>query len=456
MATSEALVKYYDCLRDSFNKIQEKDNKTALVNAALRPKICEEFEKSEQVLDSYLNYLQVFLLIYSEKFTNISTSVICPLFKEHAPKKFAPTKEQSDEPVEDDHIADKVQKTMQEIFRSKPELADEYSLCLVKFFPIVQQDDSRYFLTYLGNCLESCAYLKSESLVNIVTKILDRVNPPIEPDDEEKMTVIQKTVDDSFEFIYSRLDTLHDQVQLENFASAILTAFTREFLATNYQDQLNYLLLYICFLDIKLTDQFINLLWAAFTSPDRRPEERQASICLASSFMSRASYVDIDQVFNYLETASAWCMEFLDKADAKSDQQTLDCNETIESFHALVQSMFYLITQRYREMYEEESIKRLRQMNLDSILNSRFRPFENCNPEVEQRFREIVALYQITNLQIVDRRTPAKKRRKSDNDYKNRSLWKAPYPEFCDKLPDRIKPLYRAYYDHRNFTVYRD
>ena len=450
MATSEALTKYYDCLKDSFNKIQLKDNKTALINAALRPKIREEFAKSKDLLISYLNYIQVFSLIYSDKFTNICINIFCPLFKENKLSS-------SDDESCGKNVASLIHNTVREIVKAKPELVDEYVHCLIKFFPNIYSDGHDTFINYLENSLETCSYIRGQPLTKLLAKILDRINPPPENigTDEEKATAIKKSIQDSYKLIYERLDKLEKR-QLDNVSAAILAAFTREFLISDNEDSLNYLVLYLCSTDEKLLDLFINLLWATFTNTDRPFEERRASVCFASSFMSRATFVELSKVHNYLETATIWCEEFLKEHGNEVVENRDSFKETNELFYALIHSILYIITQRYREMYEVDSIERLKKLDLDRFLESSLDPLEVCDIETVQRFREVATLYGISSLKPIDEVEHARKRRKSANDFAKRPLWKAPFRETNHSLPTHVRTLYRNYYDHRNFTIDRE
>lgn len=462
MATQEALIKYYDCLKDSFNKIQVKDNKAALVNAALRPKIHEELVKSKNVLISYLNYIQVFTPIYSDKFSNICFSIICPLFKENSPITNN-TSHENHENVDDETegAANLIHKTMREILKVKPELIEEYIHCVVKFFPISYTDDYTTFINYFENSLEICTYVRHEPLTILVSKILDRINPPtsVEENDEEKLAQRRKCIAAAYKCIYRRLESI-DKRQLENVSAAILAAFSREFLVSENGDSLNYLILYICSLDGKLTDLFINLLWAVFTNPNRPMEERKASVYYACSFMSRANYVDLDKVLSYLETAVIWCNGYLFDVQidehAQSSRGTTRSNESSQLFFSLVDSILYLLTQRYRELYEKESIERLQKLDLDKIFDSQLKPLEVCDIDTEQRFREVASLYGISKLRPLDISPSVRKKRKSDQFRNPRNAIKTPFKESNKSIPEHVRHLYRNYYDHRNFTVYRE
>lgn len=449
MATPEALVKYYDCLRESFNKIQVKDNKTALVNAALRPKICEEFDKSKEVLKSYLNYIQVFTLVYSDKFTNICMNIICPIFKEHSILL------DSADAHSDDGIAKQVHETIREILKSRPELAEEYINSVIKFFPTASGTNNEIFQAYFSNCLKICSYINGAPLVSMIVKILDRLIPVITSDqiEDEVVNHIKQSIDQAYKLIYQSLNIL-DLAQKEEVASAILAAFTREFLTSDNGEQLNYLLLYVCSYSPKLTDLFTNLLWKVFTDAGRQYEERRSSACFISSFLARANYVDLDKVFDHLRIATSWCESLLLDNHAQNDP-TDSFNETIELFHDLVQSILYLISQRYREMYEEESMSKLNKLNLGKIISSHLKPMDSCEFLIRQRFFEIATLYRLDGIEEISMTGSSTKRRKSGIEHR-RGHWKAPFEETSVAAPDLIKPLYRNYYNHRNFTIFRE
>lgn len=426
MATPEALIKYYDCLKGKFNEIQNKDNETALVNAALRPKIRDELVKSKDVLDSYLNYIQVFSLIYTDKFLAICNNIIVPLFKEIGGI--------------DNEQAVRMHETVHEIIKTRPELADDFVTTVVKVFPSVISDENEIneaFLNFLMNCLQICTYIDSDPLLHLMSKILEKINPPPKfgSKDELKAKQIRETLDKSYKIVIEFVSKLGEH--LEKFTTALIKTFTREFLSHDNQEQMKYLLLYICSLSPSFPDLFLDILWNTFTDPSLPLKDRQTSITLASSYISRANYIQLDVVFNFLEKASKLCKEYSNSEASKDD---------IECFHALAQSIFYLITQRYREMYEEENIARLVKLDLDEIIKSSLRPLESCDPRIELRFQEVASLYQIAS-------PIASARKKQKRTYVALEI---PFGETNDLLPDNIKPLYRNYYDHRNFTVYRE
>jgi len=451
MATPEALIKYYDCLKDSFNKIQDKDNKTALINAALRPKICEEFAKSEQVLNSYLNYIQVFSLIYSDKFSSICTNIIAPLLKEDdstAYDEMSP------------HVSEKltrVHQTIQTIVESRNELGEDFVHSVVKVFPSMSTDDTddnRRFLSYLKNCLRVCMYLSGENLVILLSRIIERVNPLDQSSDEEEKERLNQATYRAYELIYKFIEMI-DRKQLSRFVEALIASFTREFLSyPPAGSQLNYLLLYACSLDEEFSECLIGSLWKTFTDSKRPFEERRASVNFASSFIARANYVGLNKTFEYLETASAWCIEYLDDYQ-ESETHDRIVAEDVGTFYALTQSIFYLITQRYRDIYEEETIAKLMQLNLSRILECPLRPLENCDLQTSTRFQEVATLCRI-DCSVRNQLLPIAKRRKSDREPKGLNICNAPFDETCNSLPERIKPLYRNYFNHRNFTIYRE
>lgn len=461
MASPEALTKYYDCLKDSFNKIQVKDNKTALVNAALRPKIREELVKSRDVLISYLNYIQVFTQIYSDKFHSICFSVICPLFKEYPRKQSEANQDDHEDGQSRIEVSSLVHSSIREILKSKPELVEDFVHCVVKFFPYCYNDDLATFMNYFENSLDICCYIRGEPLTVLLAKMLDRINPPAskEQNDQDKIAQSKKCIASAYELIYKRLESM-ERRQLENVSAAILAAFSREFLTSENGDDLNYLIFHICSLDHKLTDLFINLLWAVFTNCNRPIDERRASAYYACSFMSRASYVNLEKVLNYLENAVIWCKNYLfenQSNDIKSKPDTSErFHETNQLFYSLVDSILYILTQRYRELYEKESIEQLKNFDLDEILFSQLRPLEVCDMDTEQRFREVASLIGISRLKPIDKAASSKKKRKSDHNQSSRKTYKMPFDEANSSVPDHIKHLYRNYYNHRNFTIYRE
>lgn len=454
MATSEALIKYYDCLKDSFNKIQNKDNETALVNAALRPKIREELIKSDEVLTKYLDYIQVFALIYKDKFITICNTILVPLFK-HDDIKLICNSTEDDKEFLIEQKALKVHQCIENILKSGPELVGDFVHSVIKLFPTISSSDNgnQAFLTYLKNSLRICNYetLQGEPLYMLLTKLLDKTNPSVIDLEEQDQEIVLMIVEKSYLMMHECIDKL-DVPKRNKFITAMLKTFTNEFLVSIVHDHLKYLLLYVCSLDDEYPYLFIEMLKQVFTSSDKSLEERRASVMLASSFISRANYVPLRLLFDYLEFANNWCCQVLEDPKVIKDESA---SENLVLFYSLTQSMFYLITQRYREMYEEEILNQLNELKLEKLVESHLKPLEVCDAELQQRFREVAALYKIVE-SISINHVPTKKRRKSDVELKNQLRWKAPYNESERSVPDRVRPLYRSYFDHRNFTIYRE
>lgn len=483
MATSEALIKYYDCLRDSFSKIQDKDNKTTLVNAALRPKIEEELLKSNDLLVSYLNYVQVFSIIYSDKFINICNSVLVPFLKYKQPNPgfiqeycntndVDTTKTNAEQFVDEAKIANKIHDTINTIIKGRPDLVEDFVYSMIKVFPGIptefDDENSKFelaYLTFLSNSLKVCTYLDGEPLVRLVIKILDRFNYPLENIDSEKLERSLECIDKSHEIVYSSISQLTDIESYQKISKAIIIAFTKEFLLRKQErNPINYLILYLCSLHDETKRYLLDQLWETFIDPNRSQEERRGALNYASSFLARATYVDLVEVFEFLEKSANWCSNFLKNRRSNEDANTSGVSslgETAECFYATTQAMFYLVTQRYREMYEQESIDKLCQMNFDAILDSSFKPLEHCDQVIEQRFQEVAVLYNITNSTRIRTSLARQKRRRTssrENTSSKRVTWVAPLAESSTKIgvPARVKRIYKNYYDHRNFTVFRD
>lgn len=460
MATPEALIKYYDCLKDSFSKIQDKDNETALINAALRPKIREEFAKNQDVLTSYLNYIQVFTIIYNDKFSSICSNIVVPLLKEHD-VDFSSLAEfvDEDESVKDEFkkekdIALQIHRAIRAILRSRKDLACDFVSSLSKAFPNSIDDNSdESFEKLVKNSLACCTYLKSDQLNILVAKILDKINPPQSPANSKDIQLesMDKTLAKSYQHIYEFIENINRKVR-KRFIKAFLKAFTRDFITIqSTNNQLHLMILYFCSKKTHHVDHLLESLWDNFIDTSKSYHERIMSINYANSFISRANYVDIDKMMDYLQRETQWCFNFLDER-----RQSAKSEESIDFFYALAQSMFYMLSQRYREMYEEETINKVKELDIKKLILDPTKPLENCISDVRERFQEIASLYNLADPEMILSTISSNKKIKLDSIPEHHKLWKLPYRESCDSLPKNIIPLYRNYYDHRNFTVYRE
>lgn len=463
MATPEALVKYYDCLRESFNKIQAKDNETALVNAALRPKIREEFRKSTDLLVSYLEYIKVFSLIYREKFVIICSNILVPLFKENPYRLSNPEYKDHDVVANNScGISAKLHEAIRSTIASSPDLAKDFVHILVKVFPTIDQESTKQqleFTNYLSNFLEATLYLNQQQLQVAVSTLIERINPILTSTEDtedtentenpEDLTALE-TIRLAYDMIYEHLDKHLGEECSKSLTRAFISCFASEFVAQPLLRDFHYLLLYMFSHDEQYSTNLIQSLWDVFIDESRSLEDRLQSITFASSFISRAAYVSLDTALQHLERESQWCHESFLLRDDQAGIGVKDTNETVKAFFALSHSIFYVVTQRFREMYEDETICRLNKLNLDRIVASKFEPLNHCDSDTRRRFLEIATLFQLTKLDQIPT-----KRRKSDLGVAN-SWRKRPFDDSSVELPTRIEPLYRRYYDHRNFTVYRE
>lgn len=487
MATSEALIKYYNCLKDSFNKIQEKNNIDALNNGALRPKLQEEFEKSKDVLLSYLDYLQVYCLIYDDTFSQICSNVIVPLFKTY-PIRFdlaIDDKQTKEEDVDKSSIKKegldvevkskiseyttlKIHHTIQTILLAKKDLSLVFISQVMNIYPHVDSDS---YLIYTKNCLYMTNYLDDKSSYILLSKIIEKVNPPIYPkdekqDDRERLNhILDQAYDTLYEFIGSR-----DRMG-ENIVRYVIKIFIKDHLVNVYDNcRLNYLILYICSKDSKYVDLLLESLWNVFIDHTMSIDERVASVEYASSFVARANYVILHKMVEFLQKASQWCKDIVDQlGDSKKTdkmQKEARVDKLIEKsdnlpstdvhlFNVLAQSIFYLITQRHRELYEPETIDKMKELKLGRLLKSSLNPLQNCESSLCHRFQEVATLYHIEQPEIILTSGPDVKRQRLSSG-KSRISMKIRFEENPKNLPNEVKNLYRSYYDHRNFTIYRE
>lgn len=457
MATSEALVKYYECLKDSFNKIQDKNNETALINAALRPKICEEFAKSQEVLTSYLNYIQVFSVIYSDKFKNVCSEIIVPLFKENAIET-----EQNNNTSDDlkkDVTGEKVSKlheAIKAIIEDKSNLTNDFVLSLIKAFPFISGKDgesNESFKAYLRNSLEACKHLQGKPLSNLIAKILEKVTPSCFLDDSDETPKIKSVSEESYEMIYNFLD----QLEPENFTKigeAILCCFSQDFMSPPWNTQLNYLVMYICSSSSEMVDKLISLLQAVFKDVNRPIGERTASMTFFSSLLARSKFVDLEKVLSHIEGLHSWCESFLEELHDKKLTENDGISENVDTFRAAAISICYLITQRYREMYEKETIDRLIKLDLDRIIVNPCKPLNFADRELRQRFNEVALQYHIAH--PYECKLEPSKRRKSEHFSSQLLNLALPFEESPKSIPERVRPNFSIYYHHRNFTIVRE
>lgn len=438
MATTKDLTKYYNTLKQSFDKIQDRANKTALINAAFRPKIGEECLKCTDLFDSYINYIKLFCFVYEENFSKLCNNVLVPFF--------------SAGQILGEDIS-KLHVTLQSISKSNTLLATDLANSIEKLLMDDKDAKSETYQAkhlnkfFIQNVLKTCEYIGDDASVSILQAMLKAFSF------HERLNSKESTpepISEYYKMLYDYIDKLKQSNSLafDKICTSLIEAFCRDERIDFYVHGPNYVMFYVASLDEKYYEFIIQNLWEKFIDPDYSIKHRRSCIIFIGSFISRADFIDIDRVMNFLSTASEWYTDILNQYDEMDCDRNFSQDKDI--VNALAECIFYIISQRYREFYFNEVIKQLLELNLDEFINSPFDPLANCDSVTSKRFKEIAIIIGIVDEALYDKFT-RKELKPIPED------WRKPFPENFKEgdMPDQVKIAMRIYIGHKMFTINR-
>lgn len=438
MASSPDLVKYYSTLSQSFDKVQDRASKSTLVNAAFRPKISEDCVKSNDLFDNYINYIKLFCVIYPDQFKPLCSSVLLPMLSNCNRNRL----EEFSKTIHDAFIS---------ILESHSYLANDLASSVEKILIDDQDTKAEVYKSkhinksFLSSVLLIAQHLDGLSLVSVIQALFNTLTYHELLNSQESTP---EPLDYYANLICQFIDSLKsDEEKLDRMCLAFIEAFTSndsiDFKAT-YQ---NNIIFYVSSLKESYNQSLIHNLWEIFLNPNYNSKHRKSCIIFIGSFVARADFVDIDRIMTLLAAASRHYKLILQQYQAPNCDRNF--NEDKDLICALSETIFYIIGQRYKEMYLDEISRQLFELDLEDLIVSIFNPLSNCCQLTCKRFKEVAFI-----LGIIDNETCIPDSKDLPPALED---WSKPFPEDPSKAKVREKntKIMRPYVGHSLFTIVR-
>ncbi|GAB6031841.1 DNA independent RNA polymerase I transcription factor [Chamberlinius hualienensis] len=172
----------------------------------------------------------------------------------------------------------------------------------------------------------------------------------------------------------------------------LLTEFDKNMILSSGTCHVQFLMFYMCRYHLKLCRGFIDYLWKKVTNVKLPVEVRQSAVSFIGSFIVRHATVPISTVRDCLLLMKNWIHYYIDKHGGSPSQQ----KENHDTFYAVCQAMFYVLTCRIEELTKMPDGQHfLFTLHLSSVVSSQLCPLKYCTPSIAQLFASKAKDYQL-------------------------------------------------------------
>lgn len=199
-----------------------------------------------------------------------------------------------------------------------------------------------------------------------------------------------------FRFIYSECHNSDGELDWERTKSLyidLMSVFEQIILPTHACYHVQFLIFYFISFKKSLAYSFLNLLWRKVINITVAPVIRQASVSYIASLLSRAKFIPISILMEFLRNICLWIHSYI------SNQDTAETNFSCRVhgvFYSTCQALFYLIAFRHRDLVNHnKGLKFLQGLNLAKIVTCRLNPLRVCLPPVVSNFASVTRHYQL-------------------------------------------------------------
>lgn len=199
-----------------------------------------------------------------------------------------------------------------------------------------------------------------------------------------------------FRFIYSEChnnDSELDWEKAKSLYADLTSVFEKIILPTHACYHVQFLIFYFISFKNSLAYSFLKLLWRKVINVTGPPVIRQASVSYIASLLSRAKFIPISILMEFLTTISSWVHSYISNQDAADVNYSCRVHGV---FYSTCQALFYLIAFRHRDLVNHNrGLKFLQGLNLAKIVTCRLNPLRVCLPPVVSNFAAVTRHYQL-------------------------------------------------------------
>lgn len=199
-----------------------------------------------------------------------------------------------------------------------------------------------------------------------------------------------------FRFLYSECHNNDGELDWERTKSLyvdLTSVFEQVILPTHASYHVQFLIFYFISFKKSLAYSFLNLLWRKVVNISMAPVIRQVSASYIASLLSRAKFIPVSVLMEFLRNMCSWIHSYI------SNQDTAETNYRCHVhgvFYSTCQALFYLIAFRHRDLVNHnKGLRFLQGLNLTKIVTCRLNPLRVCLPPVVSNFASVTRHYQL-------------------------------------------------------------
>ncbi|XP_055376833.1 RNA polymerase I-specific transcription initiation factor RRN3 [Condylostylus longicornis] len=214
----------------------------------------------------------------------------------------------------------------------------------------------------------------------------------------------KKIYDDSID---SSRHKKRGKLNFSNYFSILLEVFGTVILPSHNTHHVQFLIFHCCSFKFSLAEKFLTFLWEKIINPNVSAPIRQVSIGYLASFLSRAKYIPLSAIKNYLLLLSNWAHQYIERSDSIRSNNSLKANLV---FFAVCQAIFYIIAFRSRELTKDKSsLLFLQSLRLPALVTCTFNPLRVCLPAIATAFAGVTRTYQLAYCHTILERNARRK-----------------------------------------------
>jgi RNA polymerase I-specific transcription initiation factor RRN3 len=177
----------------------------------------------------------------------------------------------------------------------------------------------------------------------------------------------------TFEYLRELCST---PVQTQAMFRILLKVFDRAILLTHRSKYTQFLLFYICHLDLSFSAQYVGYLLKTGIEGTQHTATRQAALAYAGSFLARASYVPSNVVRSIVKAMLDWALAYIERNPLPPNSAIPAQPQQHVVFYSVCQAVFYTCCFRFADIVEATNPLSLASHGVGAIITCALNPFK--------------------------------------------------------------------------------
>lgn len=176
---------------------------------------------------------------------------------------------------------------------------------------------------------------------------------------------------------FAYLDELcRTPTQTQAMFRILLKVFDRAVLHTHRSKYTQFLLFYVCHVDISFATQFVGYLIKTGIESTQHTITRQAALAYAGSFLARAKFVAPHVVRSIVKAMLDWALMYIERNPMPANSLVPATPQQHVVFYSVCQAVFYTACFRFTDIVDSSNPNSLAQLGLITIISCPLNPFK--------------------------------------------------------------------------------